>query len=76
MKTLIVTNDIHGTRAEVNAKKTYETDFGEWIAEVDETEMRRACLELCRGIKNCSCGGLHGGAAQDDDGKEYRILSI
>jgi len=34
MKTLIIKNNIHGTRAEVNAKTTYETDFGQWIAEV------------------------------------------
>jgi hypothetical protein len=75
MKTLIIKNNIHDTRAEVNAKTTYETDFGQWIAEVDETEIRRACLELCRGIKNCTCGS-RGEAAEDDDGKEYRILSI
>ena len=76
MKTLVVTNDIHGTRAEVNAKKTYETDFGKWIAEVEGAEIRRACVELCHGIKNCTCGGLHGEAAQDDDGKEYQILTV
>ncbi|MCK9293588.1 MAG: hypothetical protein M0P70_00765 [Desulfobulbaceae bacterium] len=76
MKTLIITHDIYGTRAEVNARTTYETDFGEWIAEVDATEIRSACDELCRGIKNCSCETVHGAAAQDDDGKEYRILTI
>ena len=76
MKTLIVKDDIHDTSAEVKAKTTYETAFGKWIAEVDGTEIRRACVELCSGINNCTCGNLHGQAAQDDDGKEYRILGI
>jgi hypothetical protein len=75
MKTLIITNDINGTRAEVNAKTIYETDVGQWIAEVEGTEIRRACRELC-GMEDCTYGALHVEAAQDDDGKEYRILSI
>ena len=74
MKTLVIKNDIHGTRAEVNVKTTYETDFGQWVAEVDGTEVRRACLELCP-MEDCSCEDLRGEADQDDDGKEYRILS-
>ncbi|MEW6518870.1 MAG: hypothetical protein AB1461_05615 [Thermodesulfobacteriota bacterium] len=75
MKTLIITHDIHGTRTEVNAKTTYETDFGRWVAEVDATEMRKACDALCRGIKNCTCDSLRGEGAEDDDGKEFSILS-
>ena len=73
MKTLIVTKDINGRRAEVTAKRTYETLFGKWVAEVDGTEIRSACTELCRGIKNCTCDDLHVDADQDDDGKEYII---
>jgi hypothetical protein len=76
MKTLVITHDIYGTRAAVNARTTYETDFGKWIAEVDATEVSRACDMLCRGIKNCTCENLHGEAVQDDDGKEYIIMSI
>lgn len=75
MKTLVIKNDIHGTRAEVNARTTYETDFGQWVAEVDGSEMRGACLKLCP-MQDCVCEGLRGEADQDDDGKEYRILSI
>ena len=77
MKKLIVKKDeLPGRKTEVYAKRTYETDFGTWVAEVEESELRRACLELCRGIKNCSCINLHGEAALDDDGKEYRLERI
>ena len=76
MKRLIVKKDgILGRKTEVTAKKTYET-FGEWIAEVDGPDLRRACLELCRGIKNCSCENMHGETDQDDDGKEYRLVRM
>ena len=68
MKTLIVKDNIHGRQTKVNAKTTYQTVFGKWIAEVDGSELRRACLELCNGIKNCSCENMHGEADQDDDG--------
>lgn len=75
MKTLIVKENIHGRKTEVNAQTTYQTAFGNWIAEVDGTEIRRACLELCSGIKDCSCDNLHIEADQDDDGKEYTLAS-
>ena len=75
MKQLIVKENIHGRQAEINAKTTYQTVSGEWIAEVDGTEIRRACHELYRGVKECVIEDLHIEAAQDDDGKEYRILS-
>jgi len=75
MKTLIVKENILGRKTEVTAQRTYQTDFGDWIAEVDGTEIRRACFELCSGIEDCGCENLHIEADQDDDGKEYRMLS-
>ena len=75
MKTLIVKDNIHGRSTKVNAKTTYQTDFGKWIAEVDGTEFRHACVDLCQGIEDCTCDDLHVEADQDDDGKEYSISS-
>lgn len=75
MKTLIVKENIHGRKTEVNAKTTYQTDFGKWVAEVEGSEMRRACLDLCSGIDDCTCENLHVEADLDDDGNEYTILS-
>ena len=75
MKTLIVRENIHGRQTEINAKTTYQAASGEWIAEVDGKEMRRACNELYRGLKECSLEDLHIEAAQDDEGKEYSILT-
>jgi hypothetical protein len=76
MKTLIVRNDIDGTSTGVNAKKTYEKSMGQWVAELDKTEFRRACRVFCRGINDCSCEDMHGQADLDDDGKEYRMMSV
>lgn len=75
MKTLKVEEKLHGRRAEVTAKSTYETASGQWTAEVEGTEFRRVCRELCGGIEGCTCADLHIEADQDDDGKEYTILS-
>ena len=75
MKTLIVKENIHGRHTEVTAKTTYQTASGEWIAEVDGREMKRACRDLYRGLKECTIEDLHIEAAEDDDGKEYRILT-
>ena len=75
MKTLIAKDNIHGRQTEVIAKTTYQTVSGEWVAEVDEKEFHRACHKLYRGLKECSLEDMHIEAAQDDDGKEYRILS-
>ena len=75
MKTLIVKENIHGRKTEVTAQKTYQTESGKWVAEVDGSEYRRACVDLCSGINDCTCEDLHIEADQDDDGKEYRILS-
>ena len=74
MKTLTIRENLHGRKTKVNAKTTYQTTFGKWFAEVDGSEMRRACTDLCRGIKNCSCDNIHVEADQDDDGKEYNLV--
>lgn len=73
MKTMIVKDNIHGRSTKVTAQKTYQTDYGEWIAEVEGKEFRRACFVLCDGIEDCTCDDLHVEADQDDDGKEYII---
>jgi hypothetical protein len=75
MKTLTVREDIHGRKTKVRAKKTYQTKSGKWVAEVDEPEIRRACFELYRGVKDCIYEDLHVQADQDDDGKEYGLSS-
>jgi len=75
MKTLRVRDNIHGRHTEINAQNTYQAASGEWIAEVDDKEMSRACLDLYRGLRECNLEDLHIEAAQDDDGKEYTILT-
>lgn len=74
MKTMTVRENVHGRKTKVHAKKTYQKGLlGQWVAEVDETEMKDACDVLCRGIKDCTCDDLHVEADLDDDGKEYRL---
>ena len=73
MKTLRVKENVHGRTTTVHAKTIHQTNSGKWVAEVDGTELRHACFDLCEGIKDCSCDDLHVDADQDDDGKEYRI---
>lgn len=75
MKTLIVKETMYGRTAQLIARTTYQTHYGNWIAEVDEAEFRHACLDLCQGIDGCTCDDLRVEADQDDDGKEYKILS-
>lgn len=75
MKTLIVKDNVYGRETKVNATKTYQTDFGDWVAEVDPQALHRACDILCQGIEDCTCDDLHVEADQDDDGKEYSIRS-
>lgn len=75
MKTLIVKENTRGRTTKVDARTTYQTKSGEWIAEVDEAEFNDACFDLCRDIKGCSCQDLRVEADQDDDGKEYRVLT-
>ena len=74
-KTLIIKDTIHGRATKVNALSTSQTKSGKWIAEMDRTEFYDACSDLCKGIKDCSCEDLHVEADQDDDGKEYTILT-
>jgi len=75
MKTLIVKENVHGRTTKVNAKTTYQTDSGKWVAEVDGSEFRNACVDLCQGLEDCTCDDLHVEADLDDDGKEYRITT-
>ncbi len=75
MKTMTVREDSRGRKTKINAKKTYQTTSGKWIAEVDGTEFQQACSYVCQGIKDCVCENLHVQADLDDDGKEYKVLS-
>lgn len=74
MKTMTVREKKHGRVTKVNAKTTYQTESGKWVAEVDEAEMRKACGDLCSGLNECSCEDLHVEADLDDDGKEYKVV--
>ncbi len=77
MKKLIVKNDdVLGRKTEVNAQKIYMTRSGKWVAEVNDSELDEACVELCEGVSNCSCENMHGEADKDDDGKEYRLERV
>ena len=75
MKTLTVKDITHGRTKKLNTKTTYQAKSGKWIAEVDEKEFYHECFNLCEGIKDCACEDLHVEADQDDDGKEYSILT-
>ena len=46
-----------------------------FIAEVNGTALNQACFDMCQGIKDCNCEDLHVETAQDDDGKEYAMLT-
>ncbi len=75
MKTMTVREESRGRKTTMNAKKTYRTTSGEWVAEVDGTEFQEACSYVCQGVKDCACENLQVQADLDDDGKEYRVLS-
>ena len=75
MKTLTVREGSRGRKTKVTAETTYQTDSGEWVAEVDGTEFRQVCSLLCRDIKGCACEDLHVQTVLDDDGKEYRVVT-
>ena len=64
-----------GRQTKVNAKTTYQTTSGEWVAELDGTKFHQACSYVCQGIRDCACENLEVQADLDDDGKEYRVLS-
>lgn len=74
MKTLIVKDNIHGRTTYVNAKRTYQTKSGKWVAEVEKTEFDHAFFDLCHGIEDCTLESLHVEADLDDDGTEYTIV--
>jgi hypothetical protein len=75
MKTMTVREGSRGRKTTVNAKRTYRTASGEWVAEVDGTEFRQACSYVCQGIRDCACENLDVQVDLDDDGKAYRVLS-
>lgn len=75
MKTMTVREVSHGRKTTLNARKTYQTASGEWVAEVDGSEFRKACSFVCQGVTDCVCEELQVQADLDDDGKEYKVLS-
>ncbi len=75
MRTMTVREGSRGRKTTINARTTYQTASGEWVVEVDGTEFRQACFDVCQGVEDCACENLHVQADLDDDGKEYRVLS-
>jgi hypothetical protein len=75
MKTLTVREGSRGRKTKVHARKTYRAASGEWVAVVDGKEFRQACSYVCQDISNCVWENLHVQADQDDDGKEYKVLT-
>jgi hypothetical protein len=75
MKTMTVRERSRGRKTKVDAKTTYRSASGEWVAEVDGTEFSQACSYVCQGVRDCACDSLHVQADLDDDGTEYRVLS-
>lgn len=73
MKTMIIREDSRGRNTRVNAKNTYRSASGDWVAEMDEKEYSKACSYVCQGVENCVWEKLHVYADQDDDGKEYKV---
>lgn len=75
MKVMTVRETSRGRKTTINARTTYQTASGRWVAEVDGVEFRQACAFVCQGVKDCACEDLQVQADLDDDGKEYRVLS-
>jgi len=75
MKTMIVREDSRGRNTRITARKTYQSFSGKWIAEVNRNEFRNACNYVCQGVKDCVWENLHIYADQDDDGKEYKVVT-
>ena len=74
MKTMTVREDSRGRKTRINARRTYRSTFGQWVAEVDEAEFLQACSYVCQGVSDCVCENLHVQADLDDDGKEYKVF--
>ena len=75
MKSMTFREGSWGGKTTINAKRTYRTSSGEWIAEVDGTEFRQACSYVCQGVSGCVCENLDVQVDVDDDGKTYRVVS-
>lgn len=75
MKTMTVRELSHGRKTTVNAQSTYQSSSGEWVAVVNRAEFTLACSYVCQGVVDCAYKNLQIQADQDDDGKEYRVLS-
>jgi len=75
MKTMTVREGSRGRKTTINAKRTYKSASGEWVAEVDKTEFGQACSYVCQGVTDCVCENLHVQMDLDDDGTEYKVLS-
>lgn len=52
MKTMTVRKGSGDRKTKVNVRTTYQTASGGWIAEVDDTEFRQACSDVCQNIIN------------------------
>jgi len=76
MKTMTIRETSRGRKTTVNAKKTYQNASGEWVVEMDKAEYRRACSFVCQGVKNCTWQNLDIQADLDDDGKEYKVVTM
>jgi hypothetical protein len=74
MKTMTVRETSRGKKTTLSAKRTYRNASGDWVAEVDKAEFRRACSFVCKGVKNCVWQKLNIQADLDDDGKEYKVV--
>lgn len=74
MKRMTLREVSQGRKIKIHAKKTYRSNSGDWIAEVDEKEYRKACSFVCQGVINCVWDELQVQADLDDDGKEYKVV--
>lgn len=75
MKTMTIRECSLGRKTKVQAMDTYRAASGEWIAVIDREEFRQACSYVCQGVKDCVWENLQVQADQDDDGKEYKVLT-
>lgn len=75
MKIMTVREGSRGREKRVKAKRTYRADSGDWVVEVDKAEFSKACTYVCQDVENCIWENLQVQADQDDDGKEYKVLT-